>query len=225
MTKSALLIIDVQFDFLPGGALAVQNGDEIIPGIIELLKSYKWDAVAVSQDWHPKDHTSFAINHKDAAPFRQLEFTSTKDNTTKSLETVWPVHCVQHTHGANFPEEIVEAYKAIDVPKTVIQKGQLQDRDYYSAFNDIWDDDHTELNSFLKEHGIDEVYLVGLAYDYCVKFSAESAAKLGYKVNVIKSLSKAIATDQIKEIDAYYTKSGVEILENVNVEKLNKLKI
>ena len=111
---------------------------------------------------------------------------------------------------------MIEAYKKVDAPKTIVQKGVLQDRDYYSAFNDIWDDNKTELDSFLKENAITHVFLVGLAYDYCVKFSAESSSKLGYKTFVLKPLSKAINTEKISETDEYYEKSGVTIVNDLN---------
>jgi nicotinamidase len=217
MVKVALLLIDIQHDFLPEGPLAVKDGDKIIEGAVLLLKNYKWDTVIFSQDWHPKDHTSFASNHEKVKPFESIEFVSTKDPSHKEFHTVWPNHCIQHTQGANFPQKLIDAFKDVHgVAKTIIQKGQLQDRDYYSAFNDVWDDDQTELNDFLKENDIDTVVLAGLAYDYCVKFSSASAAKLGYKTYVIKSLSKAIETDKIDEIDAYYRNAGVTILNDVD---------
>jgi nicotinamidase len=224
--KPALLVIDIQHDFLPGGALAVNKGDEIIPGVLDLLdfSKYKWASVVYSQDWHPKDHTSFASNHANAKPYEEVKFTSTKDPKISSMETVWPDHCVQHTYGANFPEELIEAYKKIPVEKTIIQKGQLQDRDYYSAFNDIWDDDHTDLGPFLKEQGITHVFVVGLAYDYCVKFSSVSSAKLGFKTYVIKPLAKAILLDKIDETDSYYRENGVTIIENLDDEALLAVK-
>lgn len=226
VTKSALLVIDIQYDFLPEGSLAVQDGEKIMPGVLDLLdpSKYHWDAVALSQDWHPKDHTSFASNHANVKPFEQVEFTSTKDPTVKSWETVWPNHCVQHCRGSSFPDELITAYKNVEASKTIIQKGVLQDRDYYSAFNDIWDDNKTGLDSFLKKNGITHVFLVGLAYDYCVKFSAESSSKLGYKTFVIKPLSKAINTDKITETDDYYEKSGVTIINDINDGTLKSVK-
>jgi len=224
--KYALLVIDVQHDFLPNGALAVQDGEKIIPGILDLLdpSKYKWDAVAMSQDWHPKDHTSFASNHADVKPFDKVEFRSPKDPSIKRIETVWPNHCIQHCHGSAFPDELIEAYKHVDCPKTIIQKGDGQDRDYYSAFNDIWEDDITEMNSFLKENEITHVVLVGLAYDYCVKYSAESSSKLGYKTFVIKPLTKAIDTVNIGKTDDYYLQNGVRILNDVDNEILKPVK-
>lgn len=225
-SKPALLVIDIQHDFLPGGCLAVADGDKIIPGVLDLLdcNKYHWSTIVYSQDWHPKDHTSFASNHADTKPFEQIEMTSTKDPSVKSLETVWPDHCVQHTSGANFPQSLIDKFKEIPVPKTIVQKGQLQDRDYYSAFNDIWEDDFTELGPFLKEKGVTDVFVVGLAYDYCVKFSSESAAKLGFKTYVVKPLSKAIAADKIGEIDEYFKKSGVTIIEDLNDPALEAVK-
>lgn len=218
MVKRALLVIDIQHDFLPGGALAVAHGDEIVDGVVKLLQcsEYHWDAIVFSQDWHPKDHTSFASNHLNTEPFTKIQFTSTKDHKTHSMETVWPDHCVQHTHGANFPEELIDAYKEVPVSKTIVQKGQLQDRDFYSAFNDIWDDETTELAAFLKKNAIDEVFVCGLAYDYCVKFTSASSAKMGFKTFVIKPLCRAIELDKLDETDAYFKSHGVEILESVD---------
>lgn len=220
--KPALLVIDVQNDFLERGSLAVENGDEIVPGIVELLdtRKYHWGAVAYSGDWHPKDHISFASNHADAKPFELVEFTSTKDPDVTSMENVWPDHCIQHTHGANFPQVLIDAYRNLTVPKTIIQKGQLQDRDYYSAFNDIWEDDYTELGPFLKEQGITDVFVVGLAYDFCVKWSSLSSAKLGLNTFVVKPLSKAIRTDEIDKTDGFYRENGVKIIDNLDDEAL-----
>ncbi|CCH45703.1 Nicotinamidase [Wickerhamomyces ciferrii] len=223
-SKSALLVIDIQHDFLPGGSLAVNDGNKIIPGVLDLINTdkYNWDAVVFSQDWHPKDHISFASNHENIKPFEEIEFTSTKDSSIKLKQTVWPNHCIQHCHGANFPDELTTAYRNIHSPKTIIQKGTLHDRDYYSAFNDVWDDDQTGLSDFLKENKITDIYLVGLAYDYCVKFSAESSAKLGFNTTVIKSLSKPIHSDKINETDKFYKQNNVEIIDE-NDDKLKAL--
>lgn len=220
------MVIDIQHDFLPGGSLAVVNGDDIIPGVLELLdfNKYNWKSVVFSQDWHPRDHTSFASNHANVKPFEKVSFTSTKDPKVTSDETVWPDHCVQHSHGANFPDELIAAYKQIPVEKTIIQKGHLQDRDYYSAFNDIWDDDHTELGPFLKSQGITHVFVVGLAYDYCVKFTSASSAKLGFKTYVIKPLAKAIELDKLDQTDAYYRDHGVTIIESLDDDILKAVK-
>lgn len=228
--KSALLVIDIQNDFLPGGSLAAPSGDTVIPDVISLLntQNYKWDTVVFTQDWHPKDHTSFASNHADVEPFQKIAFQSPKkgdEGKGERMETVWPNHCVQHTHGADIPEVLTECYKGITVPKTIIQKGKLQDRDYYSAFNDIWDDDYTELHDFLQENSIKKVFVVGIAYDFCVKYTCESASKLGYETYVIKPLTRAINLDGIKENDEYLRAHGVTIIEDVvNDENLKRLR-
>ncbi|KAH3681108.1 hypothetical protein WICPIJ_007940 [Wickerhamomyces pijperi] len=227
--KSALLVIDIQNDFLPGGSLAAPDGDTIIPNVISLINTnhYNWDTIVFTQDWHPKDHTSFASNHADVKPFQKIPFKSPKkgeEDKPERLETVWPNHCVQHTHGADFPDTLTECYRGISVPKTIIQKGKLQDRDYYSAFNDIWHDDSTELDAFLRENDIKNVYVVGIAYDFCVKYTCESAAKLGYNTYVIKPLTRAIDLDGIKENDEYLRNKGVTIIEDVSDEKLAHLR-
>ena len=148
----ALLLIDVQNDFLPGGALAVPHGDEIIPIINELMKEF--DLVVASKDWHPPSHASF---------------------------TRWPVHCVQGTPGAEFPEGLDSA----KIEK-VFLKGDDPDIDAYSAFQ------CTGLADFLKERGVDTVYIAGLAREYCVKSSAAEAEKLGFTVHVIEEACRGL---------------------------------
>lgn len=228
MTKTALLIIDVQYDFIDG-SLAVPKAAEIIPGILKLMdeNQYKFDSIILSQDWHPKNHASFASSHgEDVKPFDQVEFKHPRDESIKAMQTVWPDHCRQFTHGSCFPPEICTAFRNIDAhktTKTIIQKGELQDRDYYSAFNDVWNDKKTELDDYLKKNGIDHVITCGLAYDYCVKFTSESSAKLGYKTSVIKPLSRAIAYDKLDEIDDYYKSFGIEIIEDLS--QLDQFKV
>lgn len=204
MVVRALLIIDVQNDFLPPkGSLAVPDGDAVIEPIIELLKEEEWNCVAMTKDWHPKDHISFASVHglPDYSPFT---YTSPVSGSNEKQEaTLWPVHCVQESWGSNVPTNLLNAFLDLKAPHLIVNKGYLSDREYYSGFNDIWNDHHTELDSFFKEHNVTDIYVVGLAFDYCVKNSAISAAKLGYNTVILNSYTRAISTDA-KSIEALH---------------------
>lgn len=154
-----LLLVDVQNDFLPGGALPVPNGDEIIPVINALQKEY--DLVVASKDWHPEEHSSF---HPHGGP--------------------WPPHCIQHSHGADFPSTL-----DTDTIAKVVLKGQARAKDNYSAF------DETDLASYLREKKVDHIDIVGLATDVCVKSSVLDALKLGFSVTVIAAGCRSIDPD------------------------------
>lgn len=193
---TALLIIDVQNDFLPPkGSLGVPNGNLVIDPIIELMKSDKWSCVGMTKDWHPASHTSFACNH-GLPDFSAFTYKSPilGSNDTQDA-TLWPVHCVQETWGSEVPPHLLDAFENLKVPHKIVNKGYLEDREYYSGFNDIWKDHRTELDSFLKENKVTEVYVVGLAFDYCVKNTAISSAELGYKTYILKNYTKAISAD------------------------------
>lgn len=197
MTVKALLVIDIQNDFLPpNGSLAVAHGDEIIEPVIKLMEDPKqeWHRVVLTRDWHPQDHISFAKTH-GKPDFSKVTYQSPipGDNSTQE-GVLWPKHCVQGTHGSQLADALIEEQKKLDC--RVVDKGYLHDREYYSAFNDIWEFHKTELNNYLKSHHITDVYVVGLAFDYCVKNTAISAAKLGYNTFILKDYTKAINTDQ-----------------------------
>lgn len=194
----ALLVIDVQNDFVPpNGSLAVEHGEEVIQPIIKLMNDennvYKWDKIVLTRDWHPTNHISFAKSHElpNFSPF--VYDSPIPGDDSKQDGILWPIHCVQDTEGGQLVDDLVR-----EVDKhhyTIVNKGCLTDREYYSAFNDIWNYHKTELNDLLKEQGIDEVYVVGLALDFCVKNTAISAAKLGYKTTILKAYTRAINTD------------------------------
>jgi len=159
--KKALIVVDVQYDFMPGGALAVSEGDQIVEPINNIKKLF--DLVIYTQDWHPADHCSFTKNGG-----------------------VWPVHCVQNTHGAQIDKRLLTGNDL------VIQKGVHQEVDSYSGF---WDNDRkyqTGLNQILKIHTIDTVYICGLATDYCVKFTALDAVDAGYKVCLLTDACRGV---------------------------------
>jgi nicotinamidase/pyrazinamidase len=175
---SVLIVIDVQNDFCPGGSLAVAGGDEIVPLVNALAQDFSH--VVMTQDWHPADHSSFASQHKGAAPFTNITM-------PYGPQTLWPDHCVIDSVGAEF-------HKALSLPRAelIIRKGFRRAIDSYSAF---FENDHktpTGLGGYLKERGFAKVTLVGLAFDYCVRYSAEDAKALGFGVTVIERATRAI---------------------------------
>ena len=177
----ALIVIDVQNDFCPGGALAVAGGDEIVAGINALMDDFQ--VKVLTQDWHPADHSSFAANHEGAAPFSVTQM-------AYGPQVLWPVHCVQGTGGAAF-----HAGLKTDPADLVIRKGFRTGIDSYSAF---FENDHkspTGLEGYLKSRGVTRLTLVGLATDFCVNYSAVDAARLGFDVTVDENLCRAIDLD------------------------------
>lgn len=178
MAGQALIVIDVQNDFCPGGALAVQGGHEIVPLINDLLASF--DHVILTQDWHPKGHSSFASSHPGKEPFETVEM-------PYGPQTLWPDHCVQGTPGADFHPGLVWTKAEL-----VIRKGFRTAIDSYSAF---FENDHrtpTGLGGYLRERGIDQVTLAGLATDYCVAYSALDAVRQGFSATVRLDACRAI---------------------------------
>jgi len=176
-----LLIVDIQNDFLPGGALAVAGGDEIIPTVNRLARRFAH--VILTQDWHPSDHLSFASNHPGARPFETV-------SVSYGRQTLWPDHCIQNTDGAAFSN-------ALDVPhaELILRKGYHRDIDSYSAF---YENDHTTptgLSGYLRERGVTRVFLAGLAFDYCVRWSAEDARRQEFSVVVIEDACRSIDLD------------------------------
>lgn len=174
----ALIVIDVQNDFCPGGALAVAGGDEIIPRINALTADFT--TVVLTQDWHPADHASFAANHPGAAPFSLTQM-------PYGPQVLWPTHCVQGTSGAAFHADL-----RTDTAQLVIRKGFRSVIDSYSAFFENDQTTATGLEGYLKNRGVSAVTLVGLATDYCVAFSALDAARLGFRATVLEGACRAI---------------------------------
>jgi len=177
----ALIAIDLQNDFCPGGRLAVAGGDEIIAGINALMDDHA--CIVLTQDWHPSGHSSFASSHPGAAPFSTVQM-------PYGPQTLWPDHCVQGTDGAAFRADLRS-----DPAALIIRKGMNPALDSYSAF---FENDHvtaTGLHGFLGARGIGEITLAGLATDFCVAWSALDAVRLGYRVTVRSDLSRAIDID------------------------------
>ncbi|NVK29355.1 MAG: bifunctional nicotinamidase/pyrazinamidase [Gammaproteobacteria bacterium] len=176
----ALIVIDVQNDFCPGGQLAVNGGDEIIDGINALMPEF--DAVVLTQDWHPKGHNSFATSH-GATPFSSIEL-------PYGPQTLWPDHCIQGTTGAAFHSPL-----NTDAADVIIRKGTNPAIDSYSAFFENDQETPTGLEGWLEVRGIGELTFVGLATDYCVAWSALDAKRLGFDVSVQTELCRAIDLD------------------------------
>jgi nicotinamidase/pyrazinamidase len=179
--SNALIVIDMQNDFCPGGNLAVAHGDRIVGSINALMDDF--DAVILTQDWHPTDHTSFADNHNGAAPFSVLQM-------TYGPQVLWPRHCVMGTPGAAFHRDL-----AVTRANMIIRKGFRAGIDSYSAF---FENDHTTptgLAGYLRERGVTQLSFVGLAHDFCGAWSAIDAAKLGFDTQVIESACRAIDMD------------------------------
>ncbi|MEL6883438.1 MAG: bifunctional nicotinamidase/pyrazinamidase [Pseudomonadota bacterium] len=174
----ALIVIDVQNDFCPGGALAVAMGDQIVPGINALMQDF--DAVILTQDWHPAGHASFASSHPGAEPMSMTEM-------PYGPQVLWPDHCIQGTHGAAF-----HAALNTDAADMIVRKGFRPQIDSYSAF---FENDHTTptgLDGYLRTRRITTLTMVGLATDFCVNYSAVDAAKLGFHVTVRTDLCRGI---------------------------------
>jgi nicotinamidase/pyrazinamidase len=174
----ALLVIDVQNDFCPGGALAVSGGDDIVTGINALMAEFP--AVILTQDWHPADHLSFASQHPGKAPMEMTEM-------PYGPQVLWPDHCIQGSHGAEFHADLDTTRADL-----IIRKGFRREIDSYSAFFENDQTTPTGLEGYLRNRGISKLTLVGLATDFCVNFSAVDAAKLGFTVEMRSDLTRAI---------------------------------
>ena len=176
--KTALLVIDVQNDFCPAGALQVAGGNEIIPGINQEMTKY--DYIILTQDWHPKGHSSFATSHDGRNPLDVIEM-------PYGDQVLWPDHCVQGSHGAEFHSELNTARA-----NAVIRKGTNPLIDSYSAFFENDRKTPTGLHGYFRSLEIKKINLVGLATDFCVNYSAQDAAKLGYQVSVFEKMCRSI---------------------------------
>ena len=178
---SVLLVVDVQNDFCPGGALAVPEGDRVIPSVNRLALLF--EHVILTQDWHPPGHLSFASAHQGKKPYESVEL-------PYGSQVLWPDHCVQGTRGADFHPDL-DIHHAV----LVVRKGYNPKIDSYSAF---YENDHassTGLAGYLRERGFSRLYLAGLATDFCVLYSALDARRLGFEVNVIEEAVRGIDVD------------------------------
>lgn len=176
--KQALIVVDIQNDFLPGGKLPVPDGDKIIPEVNKLITQF--EIVIATQDWHPPNHISFADNHPGKKPGDKIIVEGTE-------QILWTPHCVQNTDGAKFAKGLI-----VDKFTHIIQKGTDPMIDSYSGFFDNARKKDTGLHKLLQNLNIKEIFIVGLATDYCVKFTALDAASLGYKTHVITEACRGV---------------------------------
>lgn len=181
----ALIIVDVQNDFIPGGTLAVPDGDKIIDRINKIQA--KFDLIVATQDWHPANHKSFASQHQNKNPFDIIDLDGVN-------QTLWPDHCIQGTKGAEFHKDL-----NMNKVEAIFRKGTNPEIDSYSGFFDNRRKKSTGLDSYLKSHGVTSVYVCGLAADYCVYYTAMDALSLGYESTILDESTKAI--DPINFVD------------------------
>lgn len=199
----ALIIIDAQNDFMPGGALAVDGGDAIVKPINRLQE--KFGLVVATQDWHPRDHMSFASNHQGKKPFDRIEWQGLD-------QTLWPDHCVQGSDGAAFHQDLET--KRIEA---IFRKGMDPGIDSYSGFYDNGHRKSTGLAGYLREKGADELYFCGLAADICVAFSIRDALKEGFSATLIEDATRALDQDAFKKIRKEFGQKGVAFVKSGDV--------
>jgi len=202
--RDALLVVDVQPDFLPGGALPVVDGDAIVPGVQRLLVSGRFPLCVATQDWHPAGHISFASSHAGKGPFDVVELYGHE-------QVLWPDHCVQGTAGAELLGGL-----AWERCAAVVRKGADPAVDSYSAFRNNWDRDgrrpNTGLAGYLRELGVGRVVLCGLARDFCVAWSAEDAVDAGFATCVVWDLTRPVVGDSDRRVRDELVARGVEIV-------------
>jgi nicotinamidase/pyrazinamidase len=199
-----LLVIDVQNDFCPGGALAVPLGDEVIAPINRLAQ--RFEHVALTQDWHPRGHYSFASRHPGRRPFEIVE-------AAYGLQTLWPEHCIQGTPGAQLHGGLSIPHAAL-----ILRKGFRPHIDSYSAFFENDRKTPTGLAGYLRERGLRRVFLAGLALDYCVRYSAEDAQSLGFSAVIIEDACRAIGSaGSLEEARRSFAGRGIRVLASASL--------
>jgi nicotinamidase/pyrazinamidase len=209
-STDVLIVIDVQNDFCPGGALPVDYGHEVIAVIHKISPSF--EHIVLTQDWHPPGHISFASTHPGRKPFDST-------NIQGRLDTLWPDHCVQGTFGAELHRDL-NPNKA----ELILRKGYRPELDSYSAF---FENDHatpTGLAGYLRERGLDRVFLTGLAYDYCVGFSALDARQMGFSVVVIQNACRAIDhDDSVTTMEEQFDRSGILLISSEDISSTSAI--
>jgi nicotinamidase/pyrazinamidase len=196
-SQDVLVVIDVQSDFCPGGALSVRDGDAVIEVIHRVAA--RFEHVVLTQDWHPAGHSSFASAHVGKKPFDQIEM-------SYGMQTLWPDHCVQGSRGAEF-------HPALQLPRAelILRKGFRREIDSYSAFFENDRATATGLAGYLRERNLTRIFLAGLAYDFCVGYSALDARRLGLEALVLRDACRAIDLDgSVEKIEAEFAEAGVE---------------
>lgn len=201
-SEDVLVVVDVQNDFCPGGALAVPDGDAVIPMIHRIAPRFRH--IAVTQDWHPPGHCSFASSYAGKKPFEVVQLAGGR-------QRLWPDHCVQGSPGAELHSNL-----RIDRAELILRKGFRKQMDSYSA---LFENDHvtpTGLAGYCRERGLTRMFFAGLAYDFCVGFSAIDARTAGFEAVVIRDACRAIDVDgSVKQIEAEFERVGVSVAESV----------
>jgi nicotinamidase/pyrazinamidase len=201
LSSDVLIVIDVQNDFCPGGALAVADGDQVIEVIHRVAP--RFEHIALTQDWHPPGHRSFASAHPGKQPFESIEL-------EYGTQTLWPDHCVQGTGGA-------EMHPALSLPRAelILRKGFRAGIDSYSAFFENDRATATGLAGYLRDRGLRRVFLAGLAYDFCVGYSALDARRLGFHAVVIRDACRSIDLEgSVAKMEAAFAETGVELIDS-----------
>ena len=202
--RDVLLVIDVQNDFCDGGALAVPGGQEVVPVINRIAHAFRH--VILTQDWHPRDHHSFASNHPGYHPFETIE-------TAYGAQVLWPDHCVQGSMGAAFHPHLHP-----DNAELILRKGFSPDIDSYSAFNENDHITRTGLTGYLRERGLGRIFIAGLAYDYCVRYSAIDSMRAGFETYVVEDACRGIAMkDSVEATNFSFHEAGVRSISSATI--------
>jgi len=199
--NDVLIVIDVQNDFCPGGALAVADGDAVIPVIHRVARLF--EHIVLTQDWHTPGHHSFASAHPGKQAFDQTR-------VSYGVQTLWPDHCVQGTRGAEF-------HPALTLPRAelILRKGFRREIDSYSAFFENDRTTATGMAAYLRERGLTRVFFAGLAFDYCVGYSALDARRLGLPAVILRDACRAIGLgDSVQKIETEFATAGVEVIDS-----------
>jgi nicotinamidase/pyrazinamidase len=203
-SNDVLIVIDVQNDFCPGGALAVPRGDGVVAPILSIAPHFSH--IILTQDWHPANHTSFAASHAGKKAYESIEL-------AYGAQTLWPPHCIQETPGADF-------YSGLYLPQAemIMRKGFRPQIDSYSAFFENDRTTPTGLAGYLRERELTRVFLAGLAYDYCVGYSALDARGLGFPAVVLRDACRAIDLDgSVAAMDAQFAEAGVTVIDSTEL--------
>ncbi|NLN32858.1 MAG: bifunctional nicotinamidase/pyrazinamidase [Flavobacteriaceae bacterium] len=193
-----LIIVDIQNDFLEGGSLAVPNGNDVIPVLNEIQKDF--DLIVATQDWHPQNHKSFAAEHPGKNEFEVIDLNGLQ-------QVLWPVHCVQGSFGAEFHQDLEK-----NNIEAIFRKGMEREIDSYSGFYDNGKRKNTGLFGYLKDRKVSEVFIAGLAADFCVYFTANDALDLGFKTTIIEEASKPINAENWEKLKLDFKQKGGNIV-------------
>jgi nicotinamidase/pyrazinamidase len=208
--RSVLLLTDIQPDFMPGGALPVEEGDLIVEPVRRLATSGLFRLILATQDWHPPEHVSFARNHPGKRPFDVIDLYGYP-------QVLWPDHCVQGTTGAS-----IHGGMPMDKVAAIVRKGMDPECDSYSAFRNNWnargERPRTGLAGYLREREVEEVFLCGLARDFCVKWSAEDATDAGFRVWILWDLTRPVDRSSDDQVRRSFQERGIGIMDSASLK-------